>query len=177
MTTNADAFNAALDAWREQDMPQAVHDFQVKIGFEALKRIVNRTPVDTGRARGNWQVSAGAPIETELDVTDKAGGDTRSAGLAALQKADAYATTYISNNLPYIVVLEQGEYPNPPKQGSPIRARDLPRRGAGKVRRALKLSGIRFIVKSAGGFSRQAPLGMVGVTVSELTDFAVTERV
>ena len=46
---------------------------------------------------------------------------------------------YISNNLPYIATLEYGGYPNPPKSGSG---------------------------KTVNGFSKQAPKGMVGVTLA-----------
>ena len=32
-----------------------------KIGIDALKNVVKKSPVDTGRFRGNWQTTIGTP--------------------------------------------------------------------------------------------------------------------
>ena len=77
--------------------------------LEAYRRVVLRTPVDTGRARGNWNISTGHPEagadESKFDTT----------GLPSIGKAAAFTKslsikdiTYIVNNLPYINKLEHG---------------------------------------------------------------------
>jgi hypothetical protein len=60
---------------------------------------------------------------------------------------DARVAERIASGLPYIRILEYGGYPNPPVRGSWDRATR------------------QWVVKSSGGFSRQAPQGMVRVTV------------
>lgn len=72
------------------------------------KSIVEKSPVDTGRFRANWQIGVGAAPTGTLDATDKDGGSTVSKieGVAATVKADD--TTYLANNLPYAVRLEDG---------------------------------------------------------------------
>lgn len=63
-----------------------------------------------GRARANWTVSIGAPILSTTDETDASGGTTVARGnnvLSALPvKGDV--EIHITNNLPYIVPLNQG---------------------------------------------------------------------
>jgi hypothetical protein len=80
-----------------------------RIVLEVFKRVIFRTPVDTGRARGNWQCSVGKPSESIIDILDKDGGSTfsRASGMvSAIQKM--FSEYWLSNNLPYIGRLEYG---------------------------------------------------------------------
>ena len=165
---NAAAFSLGLRRYAGETAPEAANQWAREIAFTAFDRIVQLTPVDTGRARGNWQVSA-APAVPELEREDKSGRETLRAGNAAINEWPVVDSIYIANSLPYIGVLEYGGYPNPPKHGSRIRDRDLPGRRRKGIKRSLSESGIRYIVKSSGGFSIQAPLGMVGVTLAEIS--------
>lgn len=71
--------------------------------------VVLATPVDTGRARGNWQVEVGQAPSGELATTDKGGGSTIAAGKAAIESYKGEAGgIYITNNLPYIERLNEG---------------------------------------------------------------------
>ena len=75
------------------------------ICLDLLSGIVLNTPVDTGRARANWQTSIGAPKSTQLEATDKSGEAT----IANAQDDVANAAGnifWITNNLPYIYRLE-----------------------------------------------------------------------
>jgi len=78
-----------------------------KFALEALKRVVMKSPVDTGRFRGNWSVSFGSPIAGE-DTTDKTGDTTIARGSAVIDKADAKQIVWLSNHLPYASALENG---------------------------------------------------------------------
>jgi len=79
------------------------------LAFEALSRIVLRTPIDTGRARGNWNVGVGNPDHgVNLVGFDKAGTGTINRGQAVLAAAAPDQTLYITNSLPYILPLEHG---------------------------------------------------------------------
>ena len=78
--------------------------FQKKLCFEVLKGIVLKTPVDTGRARNNWQLVIGENDGTTLE----AGSGAVERGLAAMGPLQPFDTVTIFNNLPYIVPLEEG---------------------------------------------------------------------
>ncbi len=82
------------------------------------------TPVDTGWARANWVPSVGAPFRTDDDVNPKlrgpeAGGIGAVVGARAAEQqagvakvASSYTTdagsAFISNNVPYIIKLNDG---------------------------------------------------------------------
>lgn len=75
--------------------------------LELFSGVIRSTPVDTGRARGNWQTSVGAPASGEVDRLDPTGAEA----IAEVQQktpAGAGQVTYLSNNLPYIEALERG---------------------------------------------------------------------
>lgn len=81
-----------------------------KIALDVLSRVVLATPVDTGRARANWQAEVGSAPTTELQTTDKGGGSTISQGSAniATHEQTPFSEINIVNNLPYIGRLNDG---------------------------------------------------------------------
>ena len=76
--------------------------------FDLTSAIISNTPVDTGRARANWQVSFNKPIEDKLDTLDKSGNVTISKANDKILNNKVPTTYYITNNLPYIMRLEYG---------------------------------------------------------------------
>lgn len=112
----------------------AMHEVRKNYAFALYSSIVKKTPVDTGRARANWNVSVGSP---DLSTTEDTRQTPKSKDTMPDPKGDE--SIFISNNLPYITTLEYGGFPNPPnKDGG----------------------------KTINGFSKQAPEGMVGVTLA-----------
>lgn len=79
-----------------------------RLALQALSGLVLRTPVDTGRARGNWQVSIGAPRDGETGTNDRAGAGTIAAGNAVIGQQRAFQVIVLQNNLPYITRLNEG---------------------------------------------------------------------
>lgn len=73
--------------------------------LELFSGIIRSTPVDTGRARGNWQTSVGQPQGGTLERT---GMDAALAEVQATVPEGAGQLVYLSNNLPYIERLENG---------------------------------------------------------------------
>jgi hypothetical protein len=139
-----------LDRFAAEAAIKAPTDRRNKIAIFLLERVVDVTPVDTGRARGNWQVTVGAPAEGEVKGTDKRGGSTVSKGAAKILSLPL-DDTYITNNVHYITYLDKGTMAHDtPKTGSPDRRKK--RRG-------------KFFVK--GGFSLQAPQGIVDISIQE----------
>lgn len=82
--------------------------FHKKIALELFRRIVLRTPVDTGRLRGNWQAGAGVYETTTTDGTDPGGQATIGAISATVLGAGPFVALTLTNNLPYAVPIEYG---------------------------------------------------------------------
>jgi hypothetical protein len=142
----AGSFSADVSKWVNGSRQKADKVSRM-IALEVFKRVIMRTPVDTGRARSNWQCSIGSPIAGVVSTTDKGGGATVQNAATVLQQFGIGKVAYLMNNLPYISHLEYGLYPNP-SSGS----------------------------KTVGGFSIQAPQGMVRVSLMEVST-AVNEGV
>jgi len=105
--------------------------------FSVFNRVVMKTPVDTGAARQNWIVTLNS--ETDQFDTSKANtGNVLADGAAIIDKANGDDKILIQNNLPYIRKLEYGGFTD-------------------------KLE----TEKTIGGFSKQAPQGMVGLTLGK----------
>lgn len=80
-----------------------------KVAMEAFKRVIFRTPVDTGRARANWGCTIGKPrAAMQIESTDKSGGATTAAMVATVQGMKGDGSVFLVNNLPYIQELEKG---------------------------------------------------------------------
>lgn len=78
------------------------------IALAMLNEIVLRSPVDTGRFRGNNIVSVGAPVYASSENLDPSGSETIQRGLSAMSGLEPYTQVYIQNNLPYATALEDG---------------------------------------------------------------------
>lgn len=78
------------------------------IAMAMLNEIVLRSPVDTGRFRGNNIVSVGSPVYTSTVNVDPTGAETINQGLSAMTGLEPFTQVFIQNNLPYAVPLEDG---------------------------------------------------------------------
>lgn len=74
------------------------------IVLELFGSVIKDTPVDTGRAKGNWQTTIGAPASGTVDRL----GESEAIADVSQQTASfgAGKVIYLSNNLPYIYRLE-----------------------------------------------------------------------
>ena len=115
-----------------------------KVCFGMSEAVIDQTPVWRGQgkrggtARGNWQPSLHSAAQGVLDLQDENGATTKQKAKAVSNNA-AGNVFYLTNNLPYIRVLEYGLYPQ----------------GAYKT------------FRTEGGYSIQAPQGMVRITARE----------
>jgi hypothetical protein len=110
-----------------------------KVALELFRRVIFKTPVDKGRARANWQASLGSPATGTVDATDK----TKSGGPTFRTVVAASAGFKVGDTI-YL-------------------ANNLP------YIRKLEEGGYPDGPKTVGGFSRQAPAGMVALTVQEFS--------
>lgn len=74
------------------------------VEMEMFSRIILRSPVDTGRFRGNWFVDQ----RLEADLTDKTGAVTIDKMQAAVMASEIGGVTSFINSLPYSERLEFG---------------------------------------------------------------------
>jgi hypothetical protein len=76
-----------------------------KLALAIDKNVVMATPVDTGRARANWQVQINGPAQGELEKEDPSGAVTIAMGQTVIMGVQHGQAIHITNNLPYVVVL------------------------------------------------------------------------
>lgn len=110
MPANWRQFNRQVAAAAKEFRRREYETFIKKLGFDLLLRIVQKTPVDTGRARGNWRVSINSMPERPIEREDKGGHkvineEGRKITGAEFEIGDVI---YISNSLPYAEPLENG---------------------------------------------------------------------
>lgn len=72
--------------------------------LQLFQAIDERSPVDTGRFRGNWQVSYGSPLSSPIERLAPGGAGEPSKALSL----PVGGTVYMSNALPYAQRLEYG---------------------------------------------------------------------
>lgn len=132
-------FEADLTAFAklvDVELDQVIH----RIALEVFSKIVQRTPVDTGRARSNWIMTEGEPsgaIPHGENVTFTASQASLMASINRIsQVTPGVKVIFVTNNLPYIITLEEGGYGDGPK--------------------------------TVGGYSIQAPAGMVKLALAEV---------
>lgn len=78
--------------------------------------VILATPVDTGRARGNWFASVSIPrLKADFGATDRSGQARISSNSAAIAQRGNDQTIFITNNLPYIKRLNQGHSAQAPE--------------------------------------------------------------
>lgn len=169
---NARRFGAEIKAFQEEALRERVRQFQVGVGFEALSRIVLGSPVLDAQFRASWQVGT-TPQGGSGGPVDATGDATIELGRAALDAIPAYRSTFIATNMPQALVIEEGKYPVPVKRGTRIRQAYLRARRARNVKRGNLPPGTdpNYEIRSEGGFSKQAPEGVVAPVVIALQDY------
>lgn len=101
------SFAESLAEFAEQ-AKEAIDDVFREVVIEIGTSVIRLSPVDTGRFKGNWQFTVGAPSNQSLDTFDKAGHETIAALVAEVSRLEAGQVAYIVNNLVYGVPLEYG---------------------------------------------------------------------
>src|SRR3712207_5884639 len=105
---NAREFGLHLDSLFKELIEEKIVQVTRMVALQALSRVVQKSPVDTGRFRGNWQVSIGGRATGTLARLDPSGQQTIAAGSAVIARLDRPAMIFITNNLPYANRLENG---------------------------------------------------------------------
>lgn len=117
-----------LEGRREliEELEDNTEKFVRALGLEAMGRLMRKTPVDTGRARANWNASVGSP-KREVDE-DLRASDVRSQQQSAEQEIAEFGpgeSLYLTNALPYIPPLEDGHSDQAPQGMIKVTAEEL----------------------------------------------------
>lgn len=95
-----------------------------KLALEALRRLVYKTPVKTGRARGGWQVvTLGkgtilrglAAMAGRMEKADPDGAETIRRGMAEIEQVPGFSIIDVENHVEYIIRLEEGHSKQAPQ--------------------------------------------------------------
>ncbi len=101
--------NFELDIQKFVDKAKGNIDLVIrKIALDLFRRVIMKSPVDTGRFKGNWQVAIGSIPAGVLAIDDKSGTATISKMTAAVLGLKAGQTIFLINNLSYARPLEMG---------------------------------------------------------------------
>lgn len=113
---NFAAFNQELIDFSEKLVPVKAAQFFRLVALKILRGVVLKTPVDTGRARGNWQAAVNSEPTAEINRQDKEGESTIEEGGKSIANAVIGDTIFITNNVPYVLYLEEGTDKMPPQK-------------------------------------------------------------
>ena len=79
-----------------------------RIGLELLKKLIDKTPVDTGHLRHNWQVTINTQTDTELPGEDAGGIATFNREKVKLTNLGLGPLVVFQNPAPYAEIIEMG---------------------------------------------------------------------
>lgn len=127
------------------DLRETLQRAAREVAFNIHAKIVQRTPIDTGRAKASWRLNedvADATVEPQLinDVNPSTGSIIALAG--------------------------PGEHPFYSDQAAAV-ARAQQQKISSNAERIVISNNLHYIEKLENGASRQAPAGMVAVTVTQ----------
>lgn len=86
-----------------------IDDLIRAVKIEVFRRVIVNTRVDTGRAKGNWQMTEGSPATGDAENFDKTSkGSMNDSTLQEMNSTiEAISISFLTNNLPYIKKLEE----------------------------------------------------------------------
>jgi hypothetical protein len=104
----------ALDLRRAIDAAKGQQEGAIKkVVIDLFSDVIAKSPVDTGRFRGNWQCGINSRPAGTVSTVDKTpagsgGGNTTAQMAVKVASANGAKEFWLVNNLPYAGVLEYG---------------------------------------------------------------------
>ena len=116
---NIKTFNADLNKFAKATNLE-IEEVVRKVAFDVYTGVVQKTPVDTGRAKSNWNIGKGS-IDYSIRLKDF------SFRAMPINKGAGKNVIYITNSLPYINRLENGWSKQAPKGMVTLTMNDIQR--------------------------------------------------
>lgn len=107
MIDNFAQFESAVSGF-SKELEEQANDYKAMVTLTILDRVLDMSPVDTGRYRANWQVEIGHPKMRALKAKDKTSDRTLMKGTAVIERASLDDDIWITNNVVYAPFLEFG---------------------------------------------------------------------
>jgi hypothetical protein len=120
-----------IEKYSKKTVPESGTAQLHKVSIAAFAAMILRSPVDTGRFRGNWKGSVGQPnLNREQEVSQEVslGSPPTSLEMSNIQpglQAKLGEDVYIANNLNYAEGLENGKSPQAPGGVLHVTAREI----------------------------------------------------
>lgn len=104
--------------------------------LELFQRVVLASPVDTGRFRGNWQITSDSPASGTLDQLDPSGSNSLQRIATHMNNVSKplEMEVWLVNNLPYAEPLENGYSAQAPSGMVRLNVAEFPQIFAKRVR-------------------------------------------
>lgn len=100
--SDAAGFERELRRFTDKTVPEEVRKVRNAIALEAVRGVVQMSPVRYGRLRGNWNASGVGVMPADENITDKSGMATILRAMAVIEAVKhAFGVITISNALPY----------------------------------------------------------------------------
>lgn len=103
-------FAEIIAKWRDETVEVADEIFQI-ITFKIGQSVVVLSPVDTGRFKGNWQLTINTGSDMSLLREDQTGAATLSDMARTVSTLSIGQVAYIQNHVLYGFDLEHGSSP------------------------------------------------------------------
>lgn len=114
LAKNVRHFSSMLEDVAKNIVPAELVNLQRQLVLDLLSRVVLKTPVDTGRARGNWQVEVGN-LPAGVVETTQGPSEIIEAGMKKLASLGFGQIVWVANNLEYVTFLEDGSSAQAPR--------------------------------------------------------------
>lgn len=110
MSTNISQFVKAVKTEIELEGFKQFGLFKKAITTKALDRVVDRTPVLTGRLKANWVVGINnIPSTVDINKFDKGGEGPKAEGRAVISRSSGlFDDIFIVNNIEYLQYVHDG---------------------------------------------------------------------
>lgn len=108
MANDLRSFEIQLNAAFAEKVEGRIQEVTRWVALEALRRVILKSPVRSGRFKGNWQAALSVRPDGTLDVVDPSGSATLAEGSRNISQLRPYEVVYLSNNVPYAQKIEEG---------------------------------------------------------------------
>jgi len=99
-------FSAGVGNWAKK-VTGEIEELRKAVILELFSSVILDTPVLTGRLRGNWIISSGAPDTKTVSVTDPSGATTiRNVEAFVAGLKPEQERVFLANSLPYAYRIE-----------------------------------------------------------------------
>lgn len=101
-------FELDIEKYSKDILPEKMLVFTKHTAMWLGRRLISKSPVDTGMFKGAWIVNLNSPAGEKPKTTDKSGYATMRKLIESIEKAQRGNDIYITNNMEYGPSLEDG---------------------------------------------------------------------